>query len=296
MTLFERSSNYLKFFALKGWKRGAVIESQFRWFLYNLGRGLQTDKKQKKDLLVTLTTTPKRFAVVEKTLRSIVSQSYRPATVRIFIEKQFEESLTRQISHLSKFGIQVIGVEAGLGPHNKLVPQLRMGFEEAYLIYLDDDIIYPRHLFQTMIETSQRVNDSSVIANWGQLCTFDKNGDLVSYRKWPSWREAGTAPQACVPLGVAGVLLPQGLVKRKFQELGDLSSLCPYQDDLINFATIVKNDLKVVMNFKKQRIPITWPHSQDENLWKSNVNQGENDKCVKKLLTIFPEIRRKLVR
>lgn len=112
----------------------------------------------KKDVVVTLTTTPMRIKRIWPTLNSILQQSERPEKIYLWIPKKFKRFPEHKILQVPSFiknnsYIQVEYIENDFGPATKLLPCLKLfAQEDKKIIVIDDDRVYPRDLIKDLLK------------------------------------------------------------------------------------------------------------------------------------------------
>ena len=275
------------------------IQAHFKvsWAIFLLIGRFLTKYRKRKDLVVSLTSIPSRFFFLEKTVKGLLCQTIIPNAIRIYIEKEYFEVLSKVMNPLSKFGVEVIGVEPGLRSANMIIPEISSRQEdlEPLIIYLNDDVIYPRKLLESMLDESKRQGNTSIICNWAQFPVFDENHVTLPYKDWPDSHEWHGRRVFATPLSVAAILVPRKVLPRQFSNRKLFQKLAQYNDDLWLFTHAIVNDIPIIMNSVRLRIPVLWPGSQNEALWHVNVVQGRNDSTFSELLRYFPSLRETLL-
>lgn len=112
-------------------------------------------------VVVTLTTIPARTAMLKPVLRSLIDQS-EPAD-RILLALPHATRSGEPYPPLSQMalppGVDVIRCEDE-GPATKVLPALRLE-PDAVLIVVDDDVIYPRHFIEILLNEHRRLRKAA---------------------------------------------------------------------------------------------------------------------------------------
>lgn len=114
-----------------------------------------------KNVIVTLTTTPKRINKIWPTLNSIALQSQQPEKIMLWIPKRFKRFANQSISQLPNFikkypNVFIQYIEYDYGPASKLLPCLEFfAGQNKKLIIIDDDRIYPPHFIRDLLRYEQ---------------------------------------------------------------------------------------------------------------------------------------------
>ena len=268
-----------------------TVIHRIRWFVFSHSRKTGNVRNTVYDLTISLTTTIARLPFLEKTIQTLLMQSYRPSSIHIYIESEFLNTLRVRISQFEKWNVRTFPGISGIRAANKLIPELLSGNPSPLIIYLDDDVIYPRNLVRSMLKTFEKFGGNVVVANWVQMCQFTKSGEIQSYEKWTDIRKCSFKIYGAIPLGVGGVMIPRNLAPESLYELQELIKCTASNDDLWYFTHLSLAKVPIVLNVRKQRIPILWRGSQENALWKENVNQGGNDRNMKLLLEHYPSLK-----
>jgi hypothetical protein len=159
------------------------------------------------------------------------------------------------------------------------------------ILYLDDEIIYPRNLVASLAHTLDAWPDSDVVFNWGQIVPlWDENaGCIPNYSTWKTTNLISPEKNLVVPLGVAGVLLKRDSVPLEVTNFEMFQEISQSNDDLWYWFHFVQNNLKLVKSFENFESPIYWRGSQKQALWKTNIIQGENDNIIKRMMEKSPK-------
>lgn len=167
-------------------------------------------------VVVSVTTIPERIEDLRFTVKSLLKQSQPPDEVAINIpyktlkgkEYIIPEWLVK-MTQKSKSKVKMYRLEKDLGPASKLLPTMQREHEDSKIICVDDDIVYPPMLIESLVKTSLK-NPECAITTFSKKLIFTgannppKNGSLWSWLR--AQRLSGNARSDLV-LGVFGFLV-----------------------------------------------------------------------------------------
>lgn len=134
--------------------------------------------REKPKLVVSMTTIPSRFNTIEKTLRSITSQSLKPDVLYIGIPEKSSrdnEKLVYDVpDFLSRYQplVQIVSLDKDYGPVCKLLAALvaePFTDGDCMIVTIDDDMIYPINFLKEMVDASNQFPSSAVGSSGMQL-------------------------------------------------------------------------------------------------------------------------------
>ena len=123
----------------------------------------QFKQENKRRIIVSLTTSPRRIKLMEKTIESILNQTIQPDLIRINIPKIFKRTgETYEIPNylLNHPKIQIVEYEKDYGPIMKILPTIidYKDHSDANIIYTDDDVLMLPKTIETFLEFSDTEN------------------------------------------------------------------------------------------------------------------------------------------
>nr|MCR5457453.1 hypothetical protein [Clostridiales bacterium] len=111
---------------------------------YNANDELVQRKNQDRQIIVSLTSFPKRIGTVHLTIKTLLNQSLRPDKLILWLaEKEFpnrEDDLPTELLKLKKQGLEICWCE-NIMSYKKIIPALRM-YPDALIVTADDDLYY----------------------------------------------------------------------------------------------------------------------------------------------------------
>lgn len=191
------------------------------WDLYHSG------VSSTSNIVISLTTIPERIDKLDLTLKSLLYQHTKPASINIYIPYQsFRNGLPYNIpEYLNMFNnIHIHRVEVDYGPATKFIHALVQHSENQQILVVDDDNIYPPNYVE-QFEQASRNHPEVILAASGWRVPddlIDKPTTLKSnIFKIPPTPIPGTRVKENYPVdiiqGYSGYLL-----KREFFNLGEL--------------------------------------------------------------------------
>ena len=254
----------------------------FKYCIYNLFRaknGINT-KTRNIDIIVSLTTYPKRLDVVFLTIESLLDQTIKPDKIILWLSRKEidEDSVPKNLKKLQSRGLTIKFVSANLKPYKKLIYATDT-YKDSIIITIDDDTIYPRYFLAKLLNTYKKYPNCIIACR----CSFIKKlGDtkLAPYVSWKSAKIKGPSFNL-FPTGVGGILYPPNSLNQEVFNSDAFLRLCPSNDDIWFKAMALLNGTKTVMVYTKSMEFPTIPGSQENALWHKNVTEQKNDEQLK---------------
>lgn len=123
----------------------------------------------RSDIVVTLTTTPSRIALLAPTLKSLLDQTRPPARIVLNVPRHsLRENRAYEVPEpLTRLSALQIRRCDDLGPGTKLIPSVLAEPPDTPLVVIDDDRIYPRWLIARYEEAAAQYPDRALtMAGW----------------------------------------------------------------------------------------------------------------------------------
>ncbi|MCF0124253.1 MAG: hypothetical protein HUJ68_00555 [Clostridia bacterium] len=250
-------------------------------------------------IYISLTTFPKRIDAVYYTICSLLIQKkHADKIILVLAKEEFPKgvnSLPKRLQSLLKKHIEILWCDENLKPHNKYYYAMKK-YPQAYIITVDDDIIYPRNLVQNLFFHTNK-HPNSVITN-GSLQISIRNNTIDSFKKWKSNNVnshykinpnlANTPRFDLVAEGYSGILYPPSILPPETFNKEKIKSLAITIDDLWLKTMELLADIPVVCIQKKHGSHIIY-FSQNIGLYKDNIEGGKNDILFSKLIQHYKE-------
>ena len=259
-----------------------------KYRLYNLLKknvGTNIDNEENSQLIVSLTTYPKRFDVVFLTIESLLNQTVKPQKVILWLIRQELEGkkIPSNILKLKSRGLEIRIVNENYKAYNKLIFTLD-AFPESNIITCDDDIIYPTNFIEKLLKRHKELPDCII----AYRCTLMKKCEntLSPYISWNASEQQDPAFDL-FPTGVGGILYPPHSLHEKVLDTNLFLKLSPFNDDIWFKGMALLNGTKTAMvNANSIEFPII-KGSQDDALWHINVTENKNDEQLKNVFDYF---------
>ncbi|MDR2205042.1 MAG: hypothetical protein LBE36_02630 [Flavobacteriaceae bacterium] len=245
------------------------------------------------NLVVTLTSYPKRISTISETLISLLDQSIKPEKVILWLaNEEFpnkEKDLSPKILKLKNFGLEICWCR-NLKSYKKLIPALEWDKNKIY-VTADDDIFYPKNWLKNLYEDYQK-DKHSIFCHRVHRLAFDENGNIKPYKDWEKCLKKGQEKESDVLFftGSGGVLYPPNCFYKDILDENLFKKLCPIADDLWFWMMVIlnKRKIKIVKN-NVYRIRNNFGTQEEEPLWKTNREAGYNDDQLKNLLEYYSQ-------
>ena len=243
-----------------------------------------------KELIVSLTSYPKRFDILPITIQSLLNQTVKPDRIILWLYEKDYFRLPDSVRNLERFGVQILLVNQDWKSYKKIIPTL-VNFPNCYIITCDDDLLYKPTLIEELVDFYQRVG--GVVAHRAHIVQFESNGELSPYSKWLEFTPAKNFYEARSPLvfptGCGGVLYPPHCFRETVVDVAKAMELCPTADDVWLYFMASYNNSTFSLIGGKGFIDLN--QDPNDSLWMIN-SQGENDRQIKNVIREFgmPEI------
>lgn len=225
------------------------------------------------ELIVSLTSYPKRFPTLHLTLRSLLSQDMRPNRIILWIAEADMPALPVAVQKLT--GIKIMPC-ADLHSYKKIVPTLT-SWPDAFILIADDDVFYPRAWLRRFVEEYR--SPKEILCQHARIIRVGE-----PYRSWGRVTQPNSAD--VLPIGMAGVLYPPGSLPPETTNAAQFMMLCPNGDDLWLYWMSTRNGCTHRM-IKPAGEFMAWPKSQRCALWRINTGGGQNDRALSALVEAY---------
>ena len=231
---------------------------------------------RKTDVIVSLTSYPARFPFIHITLKSMMLQSMKPDRIIVWLDKDVDQSrLTPKMRALERYGIEYRYVK-DLRSHKKYF-YVMQEFSDSIIITIDDDVIYPKDVIKSLMDTHERYPDA-VCARRVHKITKNVDGTIAAYNDWlGEYCECDTPSHALIAVGVGGILYPPHCLYEKVFDEELIRKLCLKADDIWLKFMEVLNGTYVVWTPCKIPMPELIEKAQETSLNSENVGQNMND-------------------
>lgn len=247
-------------------------------------------KTRNKQLIVSLTTYPKRIGVVHLVIKSLLCQTIKPDKIILWLaEEQFpnkEKDLPKELLELEKYGLTICWCN-DIRSYKKLIPTIKK-YPDSYIITFDDDLYYlpstVERLYKAALKNPHMIHchrGTKIIVNDDNYITIP--GGYVKYNK-PTFLHKLT--------GCSGVCYPPNVLHEDVINEKLFMKLAPTNDDIWFWLMGVLKGTKC--NIINNNLPGLFeiPTSQQDSL--NSIN--DNGSCLfwkdfNAILTHYPELK-----
>ncbi|WP_416443481.1 hypothetical protein ACH3O9_01005 [Leeuwenhoekiella sp. A16] len=247
------------------------------------------ERRDNKNIIISLTTFPKRIHKVWLTIESIIRQTSRPDKIILWLYKdefRGKESLPTRLLNLEKFGLEIRFCDENLKPHKKYYYTL-IEFPNSDVITIDDDIIYPNNLIEKYLINNAKY-PKAILCFIGRKINISKRQFIEPYESWNYLKNNTVPSYNILPIGVGSIYYPANSLHEEVLNIEKIKSFALNADDLWLKIMSIKNQTKVVnlgREYTRFFIPIL--NKNDQKLMDSNISEGKNDLIFHKLTNIY---------
>lgn len=241
-----------------------------------------------KKIVVSMTTYPARIDFTRTVLNSIFSQSKRPDRVILYLaEDQFpkrEKDLPKNLIELIKKSELQVRWCDDLKPHKKYYYAFQ-DFKDDLVITIDDDLTYHSKMIENLYNSYLKF-PYAVSATRAHLMMSDFDGNLLPYKYWIKEIDASLEVPSMDLLctGGAGALYPVHLFKDDVFDKNTILRDCLFADDLWLKINEIISEIPVVLAEEYAGLSYV-AGTQTERLCEQNVNEGQNDVQLQKIIS-----------
>jgi hypothetical protein len=230
-------------------------------------------------LIVSLTSYPARFATLDLTLRTLLSQEMKPDAVVLWLARGDQVQLPQCVLRLQTHGL-VIRESEDTRSFLKIIPALS-AYPNAFIVTADDDVQYHKGWLRRLVEECRGRNE--ILCHIAHRVVLTMDGHIAPYREWPKLvvGKTGATGLGVFPLGHGGVLYPPNSLSPDVMNAAEFMRLCPYGDDIWLYwmACRAGTPRRVIKSFDP---PKEWPGTQGPGLglWLNQNKDGGTDRQI----------------
>lgn len=254
-----------------------------------------TKTKRKPEIIVSLTSFPKRINIVVKTINTILNQSVKPDKIILWLtNEQFpnkEKDLPDELLDLKNFGLMINWCE-DLRSYKKLIPTLNL-YPNDIIITADDDIYYDKDWIESLY--NEYLKNPNLVYARRAIRVNLKNDKLIRLSERQTDYKNYFKPSYLNQIvGCGGCLYPPGCFFKDIYDTKKFLSLIPTHDDVYFWFMLILNHkkIKIVKGFNANIYCIEG--SQDFGLCKQNNDKGgfgvTNQAAYNIMLKEYPEV------
>ncbi|MDH3239926.1 MAG: glycosyltransferase [Alphaproteobacteria bacterium] len=222
------------------------------------------------ELIISLTSFPRRFPTLQYTLQSLRDQTIRADKIILWLAEQDVPLLPEAVR---KMGVRIEAVP-DVRSFKKLVFAIER-YPEAFIATADDDVFYKPDWLEDLVEGFDPA-DPSIVCHRAHRLPAGIGSSIAEYREW-EWdvqdEKARQPSPDLMPTGLGGVLYFPGCLHRDVTNIQAFTELCPDADDL----WFVWQAHRAGSRYKKvgKAFPLLyWAGTQTECLFNSNADEN----------------------
>lgn len=232
-------------------------------------------------LVVSLTSYPKRYGVLEHTLNCLQNQTVKPDKIVLWVAREDKDQLPANVVAMNKRGISIRTCE-DIKSYKKIIPSLK-AYPDAFIATADDDVYLDRHWLSDMTETWKRAG--GIICTRAHGIRQDQKGRLLPYNDWAYEVKGPMTSARLFPTTGLGVLYPPKALPEETTDKKLFMSLAPVADDVWMYFMDLRGGNNITL-IDVPRALVMWEDSQNTRLWNLNMNGG-NDNAIRAMVKAF---------
>lgn len=245
---------------------------------------LSTERNE--DVIVSLTSFPKRINDIHYVIWSLLKQTVLPHKIILWLSnEQFESiiSLPQFLLRLQNEVFEIRFVDKDIRSHKKYFYVFKE-FPNKDVILVDDDIFYPVDMVEELCN-AHTIYPNSIISRYAYRIRF-KNGMIDKYKNWERLTQKVKGQDLFFGSGGGTYLSPRKLYKDVLNS--DLFlHFTPYADDLWLNAMARLNNIDIVLITADSFLPVYI--EDNDNLYSANVDCNNNDVQLSELNSYYLE-------
>lgn len=256
-----------------------------------------TDKTNRQQVVVSMTSFPAAIAYAEQAIRSLLKGDVLPDKLILYVTlSQFAEGgMPPTLLALADENpiLEIRNYDRDIRSYRKLIPALA-DFPEAVIVTVDDDVRYSRHMLEELLKLHREIPDA-ILAHRAKLIKPGR-----PYRKWRKYRWYHFLTKRIhrsflnIQTGVGGVLYPPHSLKPEMMDADLFTALAPSTDDIWFWAAGAANGYPVVPVPFGRNKPKGVGKPRELSLKTSNFKTGvdRNVKAFNAICEHFPDVKR----
>ncbi len=176
--------------------------------LADLPSDLKLARSQSPNVIVSVTSYPKRFHALAFCVKSLLLQTVLPDRIIVYLgSDSLGAEIPQELLDYQRYGVEIVMDESmDLKPHKKYYYAMQQ-FPDAKVITVDDDLVYPPDMIETLLKASEQYPEE-VCARRVHKITFDPVGNIKPYILWKKQYKARKPSRSLLATGGSGVLYP----------------------------------------------------------------------------------------
>lgn len=253
-----------------------------------------SDKPVAENLVLSMTTYPKRINDAHYAIFSIFNQSILPEKFILWLTRDefpmLEQGIPDSILQFKKFGLEIRFTDA-MRSFQKIIPTLR-DFPNSVVVTADDDIFYSSDWLKIFYESY--LEDPSKIYAHRMHRVEVINDKIASYRYWGKSIVSKVPTPLNFATAVGGVLYPPNVFDKEVLNKSSFLKLCPMADDVWIWAMAVYSGVRIVSPKTSLQYELIFVnperelgYTEDKTLAMLNVLGGCNDRQIEAVVNHY---------
>jgi hypothetical protein len=249
---------------------------------YSLGNCLQNDRR----VIVSLTSFPARINRVWIVIESLLRQETKPDMIILWLSiEQFStlESLPLNLKKLQARGLTIRLCENNLKSHKKYYYVMKE-FPKAYIVTVDDDVIYNSKLLSFLIKSNSKY-PNAICCNHAAHINVAA-GVILPYLDWKTVNYEQYPTTEIMAIGMGGILYPPNSLISDVFNTQVFKRYCFQADDIwLNIMARLIGTKIAKTPYSSFYLPII--NFKNITLASKNVNEEFNDEQLKSVRTYY---------
>ncbi|WP_052074777.1 glycosyltransferase [Shewanella mangrovi] len=232
------------------------------------------------NVIVSLTSYPKRFKNLYIVIESIKKQIWKPKKIILWIYTDDYKKLPNKVLKIQDELFEIRQCE-DLKSYKKLIPALAE-FPNEIIVTADDDLYYWPSWLKELVEIYRESNNAVVAHRVHRITSENVN-------KYQLWKHAYTGPESQkispwnFPTGVAGILYPSNCFHSDVLNPELFMGLCPTADDIWFYWMFRLKGYSAIGTGRKDSW-VSIDNYGTPNLYEENVLKNGNNRQLKNMI------------
>lgn len=244
---------------------------------------LSSSKHNRKQVIVSLTSFPKRIPTLHLVIECILRQTVKPDRIVLYLTQSQVpniDNLPKSLLDMLKRGLEIKLCPDEIRSHTKYFYAMQQ-FPEDIVITVDDDLFYRTDLLESLLKNHEN-HPNAIIANWTKEIIPGK----TKYTEW-SDNHVPHENNSQLILGVGGVLYPPHALDKDTFDVESIKNLSLTADDVWLTAMARKKGTPIYYTgYEYNHLPILIRNN--ETLLSGNYVR--NQQWIDKIAEVYPNI------
>ena len=235
-------------------------------------------------LVISLTSYPRRFLTLERTIKSLLVQTVEKKRVILWIAYPDVTLIPSSVVRLKQDGLEIREIDDYCS-HKKYLGAFR-DFPDHAILLCDDDTDYWPSWAEELLAASHTFPDS-ICCHRAHQILLDADGLPQPYHQWLQKLDKTAQGPLIFATGMGGVLYPPHSLHPKALDSRTAIRLCPTGDDIWLYwmARLAGREFRQI---GPRRQFAQWAGSQRNALWRiNNGRESGNDKQISGMIKAF---------